>query len=585
MPETPKRRGKQVAAAAPTVPRWFRPLLLALAAVLLLGWFSPEIADPDFWWHLKTGQYIAEQHTLPVPDPFAYTTYLGSPAYAGEEHTRYFNLTHEWLAQVLLFAVYRAGGFGAVVAVRAVLLTLVCGLVGLIVWRRTGGGFYRALGAAIAAAGVLSAFAADRPFVITFLFLAAMLATLEWAGRVGRPLLGLLPLLMVAWANCHGGYFLGWVVLGAWAAEALWLRLRKHAMPGDRMLWLASAIAVAVSGLNPSGFRIVQILSYYRGSYLTSRLQEWAPTPWWPLRWHTVLLVAAVAVLLWARKQVRISDWLLFGAFTIAAITAHRNVALIGLLFPILIASYTPAWKQVGGIAWQFAAATLLIAGLALGIAGGSFFQFRMNPWKWPAGAADFLLTHHVTAPMFNSYEYGGYLMWRLWPQERVFIDGRALNESVFADYARILYNHDESGGKSGSQLLDQYGVQAIVMNGFEFASGNVYLLAPSLADPQQTEWKLVYSDAQAMIFMRHPPAGVDPLNSLAAIENLEAECDLHLEHEPQYPRCARSLGQVLSKVGDFARARRWIGRYLGLIHERDPEAEDAYQHLVGAGQ
>ena len=110
---------------------------------------------------------------------------------------------------------------------------------------------------------------------------------------------------------------------------------------------------------------------------------------------------------------------------------------------------------------------------------------------------------------MFNTYEYGGYLIWRLWPAERTFIDGRALSESVFQDYARILYNHDASDGlPSGEDLLNRYGVQVIVMNTFEYASGPVYLLAPALADPAQTAWKLVYNDPQALVFMRTPPPG-----------------------------------------------------------------------------
>ena len=582
MPRDLNLRG--VPKATASVPRWFRPLLLALSAALLLGWFSPEISDPDFWWHLKTGQYVLQEHSLPAPDPFAYTTTMGSTAYAGEPRTRYFNLTHEWLAQVLLYVVYRASGFGGVVLFRAGVLALVCAIVGLVAYWRSGG-FYRALAAAFASAGVVSAFAADRPFVITFLLLVVTIAILEWAGREARPALWLLPPLLLIWANCHGGYFLGWVVLAAYSGEALLLRWRKRPVPGDRMLWAVCGIAVALSGFNPNGFRIPQILGYYRGSYLTSRLLEWAPTPWWPPRWYSLLLFGAVAVFLLAGRRVRVVDWLLFTAFTVAALTAYRNVVLIGLLAPILIVSYLPDWKR-GSPSWfEYSAAAAVIAGLAAGIAGGSFFQLRANPWKWPSGAADFLLAHQVTQPMFNSYEYGGYLMWRLWPRERVFIDGRALNESVFQDYARILYNHDDSGGKSAQQLLDQYGVQTIVMNGFEYVTGNVYKLAPALADPQQTEWKLVYSDAQAMVFLRHPPPDVQPLNSLAVLEHLEAECDLHLQHEPQYSRCARSLGQVFSRVGDYARARRWIGIYLRLPHDRDPEAEEAYRKLLGVGQ
>jgi hypothetical protein len=155
----------------------------------------------------------------------------------------------------------------------------------------------------------------------------------------------------------------------------------------------------------------------------------------------------------------------------------------------------------------------------------------------------------------------------------------------LFDDYARILYNHDDSGGKSAAQLLDQYGVQVIVMNTFEYSTGTVYLLAPALADPEQTEWKLVYRDAQALVWMRHPPAGVAPLDSMQVFSQMEDACGLHLDREPGLPRCARSLAQTFAKIGDFARARRWLGEYLDHPHPADPEAEQAYRQYVSAGK
>jgi hypothetical protein len=557
------------------LPRGFRTLVMALAAMLLVGWFSPEISDPDFWWHLKTGQYIWEKHSLPIPDPFAYTTALAHPAYAGEERTRDFNLTHEWLAQALFYLIYRATGFGGMVLVRAAILTAFCALAGLLAWRRCGG-FFGALAAALATAGVASGFAMDRPYLVTFLLLAATLAILETRRRMW-----LLPPLFLIWANCHGGYFLGWVVVAAYSAEALFLAWRQKPLPGARRLWIVGAVSVLASGANPNGFRIVQILLYYRSSYMTSRLLEWAPARLWPPGEFAVLLLGAAALLLWARRKVRPVDWLLFLAFALAALSARRNTFLIGFLAPVLIASYFP-WKPRLPVLAQFAAAALLLGGLGAGIARGNFFQLHAAEWKYPAGAADFLLAHQVGGPLFNTYEYGGYLIWRLWPQARVFIDGRALSESIFMDYARILYNHDATGGKSAEELLDQYGIQAIVMNSFEYSGGLVYFLAPALADPARTDWRLVYSDAQAIVLMRHPPPGVPPLNSLRVLDHMEEECGLHIEREPQYPRCARGLGQVFEKIGDLTRARRWIGVYLSHPHDPDPEAEQEYRRLLG---
>lgn len=571
------RAPKHPAPRLTPVPRWFQPLFLGLTAIFLMGLFSPEAADTDFWWHLKTGQYIVQQHTLPVPDPFSFTSSLGPPAYPGEPLTRYFNLTHEWLSQILIYLAYLAGGFGGVVLFRAAVLTGFCALVGLIAYRRCGG-FYRSWAAALAAASIAVEFAHDRPYILSLLLLALTVAMLEYRRR-----LRLLPLVFVIWANCHGGFFLGWIIVGAYSAEALLERLRKRPAAGDKELWVVSALAVLASGLNPNGFHIIQVLLYYRRSFLTSTLQEWGHPPLWPPNAFVLLLAGAVITLLWARRRVRTADWLLFGAFAAAAWSAQRNISLIGFLAPILLAAYVPWSRPVPRMA-GFALAALVASTTATLAARGDFFQLRAALWKFPAGAADFLAAHRTTAPMFNSYEYGGYLIWRLAPREKVFVDGRALNENVFRDYTKILYNVDQSAGKSSGQLLDQYGIQVILMNGFEYISGTLYNLAPGLADPNDSTWKLVYSDDQAIIYMRQPPPGVQPLDKLTVFDHLEAECALHLAHEPEYSLCARSLGEAFAKVGDKTRAQKWYGIYLAHPHDADPAAVARYGQLAAEG-
>ena len=112
---------------------------------------------------MKTGQYIVEERALPVPDPFAYTTALARPSYAAEPQTRRFNLTHEWLAQVLLYGVYRAGGFAGIVAGRAAALVGFSALVAWLAFTRRRS-FWLAVAAAFAAASVARIFTADRPY-------------------------------------------------------------------------------------------------------------------------------------------------------------------------------------------------------------------------------------------------------------------------------------------------------------------------------------------------------------------------------------------------------------------------------------
>src|SRR4051812_8238479 len=199
-PVPPKPPAKVVAAQPGKLelpaPAWLRAVLLALGALLLISLFTAESSDSDTWRHLKTGQYIFQQHKLPVPDPFAWTTYLGKPAYSGEDTTRYFNLTHEWLSQVMLYGSFAAAGFKGLILMRAFWLTAFCAIAGLITYRRTGG-FYRSTAVAFATVCVLRNFVADRPQYITYVFLGLTILILE-----SRKRLWLLPPLFVIWANC-----------------------------------------------------------------------------------------------------------------------------------------------------------------------------------------------------------------------------------------------------------------------------------------------------------------------------------------------------------------------------------------------
>jgi hypothetical protein len=181
---------------------------------------------------------------------------------------------------------------------------------------------------------------------------------------------------------------------------------------------------------------------------------------------------------------------------------------------------------------------------------------------------------------MFHSFDKGGYLMWRCWPEERSFIDGRCLNETVFADYQRIT-----KFLPGARELLDRYGIQVVVMNAFEANSGSVYVLPLALADPAEKEWKMVLADAGATVFMRHPPPGVQPLASPEIFASMEAQCQATLDHDPARPRCARGLANLFRNAGDRARARRWMGLYLDHRPDHNPADDAFYQQLPPAGQ
>ena len=542
-------------------------LLLAATALFLLGLFSTELADPDAWWHLATGRYIATHHRLPIPDPFAYTTALAPPSTPAEARTERFNLTHEWLAQLIWYAIEALGGFGAVVFWKALLLAVMCALSGYTAWRRTQSTLW-AVAAALMAASLAIEFAHDRPSILTYVFTALFLAIWEDGRR-----LWLLPPLALLWANCHGGFFVGWIVCGVYTAAAL---LRRA--PAARRFLTITALTVVISAINPNGFASIATVLAYRASPMQATLIEWSRADLWgPPYAFDLLLYASAIVLLLAWRRVRLADWLLFAAFAAASLTAFRNEMLLGILAPILIATYFPRLRlRLPEPATQYAAIAILVAATGYGAARGAFFQLRAAEWRYPAGAAAFLHDHVPAARIFNTYEYGGYLIWRGIP---VFIDGRALRESVFDDYRKII------GTPAGSLLrrdaFARYGVNAIVVNAFEYNAGALYSLVPALSSPAEAEWKLVYEDPQSLVFLHDPPPGMPVLDTRRIVDHLESECRLHIERDPAFPLCARTLGDLFLRSGDRTRARRSLALYLEHPIADDPAARRAYQQLL----
>jgi hypothetical protein len=557
---------KPAPVAAAPAPAWIKPTLLALTAVLFLTWFTGEIADTDIWLHLMTGRHTLEHRALTVPDPFCYTSSMNSPAFPGEAKTRYFNLTHEWLAQMSMYVIHAATGFPGLVLLRAVLLIVFCGLVGLMVWWRTAG-FYRSLAGAIAAGAVAINFQQSRPFLITFLFLAVTMAVLE-----RRRWMWCLPVVFLVWANCHGGYFMGWAMLGAYCLETLLTPKKpwsaRFADPEVRKLWIVAIVCFLVSGINPNGFRVIEIMMKYRSSGIQSTNLEWQYPAFWEPSAYSLVLFGAPLMLVLSRRRTRPVDWILFVVFGAASLLAVRNTILMGLVGAVLMFAYLPPWKRAIPAVAEYAAAGALAIAVALGLIGGHAFQLRAADWMLPSGAAHFLKAHQVSAPIFNTYENGGYLVWRLWPLQRDFLDPRGLSEQAYLDYAHIL-NNDPTPGQSAEEMLRKYGMDVIVMNGFDRFSGTVFNIAAALASPAQKEWKLVQADDKGVVFMRNPPAGVQPLNSLEALHSIEMQCQQQVIHDPVHSACIEGVTKLYKDIYDVTKDPRLAARWNAYLATR----------------
>ncbi|MGC8838558.1 MAG: hypothetical protein ACP5UM_09090 [Anaerolineae bacterium] len=482
--------------------------------MLFAGIFAMALrpaADWDMWWHLRSGEAIVQARAIPLTDPFSHTRF-GHPW-----------VDQSWLAQVGLYGLYRLGGFGALA------LGLACAVVAtfaLVFWTSPGHLYVRAVGVLLAALAS-AVFWSVRPQVASLFLTAAVWALVRrYRGRGGRAL-WLLPPLFALWANLHAAWMAGLLLLACGvvgeAANALAFSGRSGPIPSRTSplpqgvgevrggpLALAGLLSAAAVSLNPQGPRMLLYPFQTVGiGALQQFIQEWASPDFHRLDFHPFLwlwLATAWALALSPREK----DWgdlLAFALFSALAFTAGRNVALFAVVAaPFLTEHGTavlePALQRLAGTSTGGARLAPLNWGIAVLVAlsvGARAWTGALDPTtvareqeaRFPVQAAEAILRERPPGPLFNSYNWGGYLLWRLYPAYQVYVDGRTdlYGDEVLGEYLRVVLL--EPGWE---EVLARRGIRLVVVE----AGGP---LAERLrADP---DWEPFYGDDLAAVFVR----------------------------------------------------------------------------------
>jgi hypothetical protein len=508
-------------------------LLLVLALVTTL---SP-IRNYDYWWHLKTGALVVERGEVPRSDPYSFTA-AGTPW-----------VDHEWLAQVVMFLVHRSAGPALLVLLKSGLL---CGLA---FWaarhlEREGHG---PAGTAVLLVPALigGAFRFDvRPELATLLLVPASLALALRARRTASrvPLIGIAALTVVG-ANLHVGVILLPVFLAlAAAATFVWGALGRgeqesHGVEPDHgrrttgfaLSLLATAFATALLiGANPYGYRLYRVPFDLRA--LLSGL-PWPNLEWVRPTFETLPLLyvcggASLMILLLGRKSLDpITAPALVASLALALLHA-RNAGLFFLLLPWGLArplralverlKTTPLYlRGTGGDAVRpgFIAASVLLVcgvpllfwlqpqtGLGLGVA-------RDND---PSGLVDFLQRERVTGFLYNDVKFGGYLVWRRYPETQVFIDSRnEIYGDLLHDIARSMQEP-----QTWKAFLERRGIEAAMLRYQPTLQKVLYTSPDGTQHPgerafaatyfPQSDWAVVFWDDEGMILVRRDAAHQD---------------------------------------------------------------------------
>ncbi|MCY3834087.1 MAG: hypothetical protein OXG85_13825 [Chloroflexi bacterium] len=467
--------------------------------LLIFAMASRVSVDPDLWWHLRLGEYILETGSPVYADVFSHTR-------AGQAHKN-----HSWLSQVVMFGIWRLAGHLGLTLFVSSLATA-----GMIFLYRAGAGTIYMRGfALVIGAACAAAFWSPRPQMFTFLFSSVLVFILFELKYKCRDHLWSLPLLFVCWVNLHGGFIIGLLILGAFllgecvnAALALG---NARIQPGKlRKLLMIAPLSLAVMPINPLGIDVFAVPFDTAGiGGLRKYIQEWQPPDFsQPYTWGFVaLLLLALGAKVASRRRADATEHLLVGGalglalfsgrnlslFTVAALpvaTIHINDLLIrrGWLLPFRFRSRETPGRAVINV--------LLICLVALGVLTRVLYVSSDNiigaavSRNWPADAARFLNASALEGRLFNSYNWGGYLIFsaRDFP---VFIDGRTDLYRDFLDEYAAAY-----GGEAWRAVFKRWDIDVALIESASPLAGELEA-AP--------DWLLEYADEIASIYMRAP--------------------------------------------------------------------------------
>jgi hypothetical protein len=370
-------------------------LIVVLGAIGLMALARVPSAI-DLAYHVKVGELMVAEGALPRTDALAWTT-AGRPW-----------LDQNWGAQLVLYGIWRLGGFPLVVVVNA-LVAVATWALGAAACRRRTANLRLIAGAVLAGYAAAAATFSARPQMFSLLLFAVELYLLEVARTRPRAALAI-PLLMPLWANLHGAFVVGVGLLAIEVAAALWRRDRSGAV---RYL-LVTAASVAGLLVNPWGVGVLgYAISLPTNRVVSKLITEWAPTSIHDLTGILVLgaVVVLVVALVRAPAPHRVPEQLLRMALLGGlAFWAVRGVAWFGLALPVaLCALARPRPLRPVGEDWGVPAVNVLVlATLVVGLVVASplgkraLGDSRPQLTAAPEATADWLAANPQPGRMFN---------------------------------------------------------------------------------------------------------------------------------------------------------------------------------------
>ena len=479
------------------------------------------LRDAGTGWHIRNGQLMLQTHSVTRVDPFSATM-------AG--HTWY---AWEWLYDVLIASIHHWLGLNGVVFVTAAIMAATFVLVFRLVMRR-GGSSPIVLFMLVLSLGASSVHFLARPHVLSWLFTVIWFELLDSAaesnGESRR--LFFLPLLILLWVNLHGGFVFGFALLATYIVAA---GIDYFARPEERgeirrrlnRLGIVSVLSVLASFVNPYGYLLhVHIYRYLSDKFLMNQVSEFRSPDFHGAaqQCFAVLLLVTIAAVASVRRP-RPARLLVILLAAYSGLYAARNLPVSAILLTLIVAPMlSNAFATAAGnqpvAPWLRAALSSLqsfgarmetlerdfrghvwlVIGFVVGVAacmnGGRLGSAQLlnayfDDKRFPVEAAQVIVQRHIQEPIFCPDQWGGYLIYTLYPRTKVLVDDRhdLYGDQFFKDYLKVIYVQPE-----WSRILDDERVEWILV---QKDSSLGTILA------QSAGWKLIRADDTAVLFHR----------------------------------------------------------------------------------
>jgi len=483
-------------------------LIFVITLLMIAMMAARTPLDSDLWWHLRAGQVTVETGHPLLTDQFSYT----------RDGQAWVN--HSWLSQVILYGLYQPANFTGL-SLWVTLLAVVS--LTFVFFQMKGPAWWRSFLVILCAVAIAPVWS-PRPQVASLALFALLAWWMErWKnGDVSR--LWALPLLFLLWSNLHGGYSLGFLLLGAFLCGQVLnhvFGLKEETIPwrtlGRILLWVVVAfLAVAI---NPNGLDMWRIPFQTVGvSSLQQFIQEWASPDFHDVTQQPVLIIIGLligAVGLSGRRMNGV-DWLTSAGFLIMALVSRRNIAPFALIAIPIISRFgwtaLQDWRErvkldeklqfshkEPSVSPSHPWLNLILVGL---IGFGVFAKQGVvtlpavvqsaEAGNFPQAAVDWMESHPAVGRSLSEYSWGGYLIWHL-PEEKVFVDGRTdlFGDEIIGEWRQVVQAEENM-----IEILNYWRVDRVVL----------MPTRPAVSALKNQGWVVVFQDRTSIILDRGNP-------------------------------------------------------------------------------